>query len=394
MDTITLEAKMHMSLDDIPSDRAPKSGSAGGKIPRRAASKRRSGPSGTETSTAKVYVGNLGFDVSWQDLKDKFAEVGPVAFAEVASRENGKSKGWGTVEFSSVKDAKRAIAQLNGKSFEGRDLIVRADRDASGSTPKKAGNKAAKPGNKSRTTVYVGNLSYETTWQGLKTLMRRAGNVSHVEVAQRPNGQSKGWGTVEFADVKSANRAIKTLNESELDGRTIFVRFDKNGDGVSEARSNSSSSSSSGTRVHVGSLSFDTTWQQLKDFMKQAGRVVRADITTRPNGTSRGWGLVEFETAKGAKRACNQLNGKTLDGREITVKPDSGDKATSSTAPPAKSSTSAAPGKRVYIGNIPWTIHWQDLKDYLRSKVNGSPICHNAAKIPQHLLVSNNISVL
>ena len=73
----------------------------------------------------KLYVGNLGFDVSGGDLQQLFAPHGTVASASVISdRSTGQSKGFGFVEMSSDDEAKAAIAALDGKDFGGRALKV------------------------------------------------------------------------------------------------------------------------------------------------------------------------------------------------------------------------------------------------------------------------------
>lgn len=52
-----------------------------------------------------------------------------------------------------------------------------------------------------------------------------------------------------------------------------------------------------GRRIYVGNLSWQTTWQELKDHFKQAGEVLYADVLTSGDGRSRGCGVVEFATA-------------------------------------------------------------------------------------------------
>lgn len=76
-------------------------------------------------------------------------------------------------------------------------------------------------------SVYVGNLSWDTRWQGLKDHMRQAGDVIHAEVFTESSGRSAGCGIVEYESVDAASRAIATLNETMLDGRNIFVRVDR-----------------------------------------------------------------------------------------------------------------------------------------------------------------------
>lgn len=73
----------------------------------------------------KLYVGNLGYDVSSADLEQLFASHGTVDSADViADRSTGQSKGFGFVEMSSDAEAEAAIAALNGQSHGGRELTV------------------------------------------------------------------------------------------------------------------------------------------------------------------------------------------------------------------------------------------------------------------------------
>jgi len=73
----------------------------------------------------KIYVGNLSFNTSNQDLNDLFGEVGPVESANIIEdRETGRSRGFGFVEMTNQADGETAIAQLNGKEVDGRQLKV------------------------------------------------------------------------------------------------------------------------------------------------------------------------------------------------------------------------------------------------------------------------------
>jgi RNA recognition motif-containing protein len=75
--------------------------------------------------TRKLYVGNLGFEVSSADLEQLFASHGTVDSAQVISdRNSGESKGFGFVEMSSRAEAEAAIAALDGKDHGGRPLKV------------------------------------------------------------------------------------------------------------------------------------------------------------------------------------------------------------------------------------------------------------------------------
>ena len=73
----------------------------------------------------KIYVGNLSFQTTNQDLNDLFGAVGAVESANIIEdRETGRSRGFAFVEMSSQAEGENAIAQLNGKEVDGRELKV------------------------------------------------------------------------------------------------------------------------------------------------------------------------------------------------------------------------------------------------------------------------------
>jgi len=73
----------------------------------------------------KLYVGNLAFATSSQELQELFAQAGTVQSASVIEdRDTGRSRGFGFVEMSSKEEGEAAIAQLNGKEINGRALNV------------------------------------------------------------------------------------------------------------------------------------------------------------------------------------------------------------------------------------------------------------------------------
>ena len=76
-----------------------------------------------------VYVGNLSYDLSEEDLKTAFEEYGEVTSAKIISdRYSGRSKGFGFVEMSSDDEAKAAIEGLSGKELAGRAIVVNEAR--------------------------------------------------------------------------------------------------------------------------------------------------------------------------------------------------------------------------------------------------------------------------
>jgi len=207
-----------------------------------------------------VYVGNLSWETSWQDLKDHFRAAGEVSHADVMMEHDGRSKGCAIVRFASAQDAANAIQQLHDSELQGRTIFVREDREAGGGGGGGGGYSAetgglpppvvqynapaasravgggrgegaqqygapavglppARPkatGGGSGSQVYVGNLSWDTSWQDLKDHFRAAGEVSHADVMMEHEGRSKGCGIVSFTGPRDAANAISSLNQSEL----------------------------------------------------------------------------------------------------------------------------------------------------------------------------------
>jgi cold-inducible RNA-binding protein len=74
------------------------------------------------------------------------------------------------------------------------------------------------------------------------------------------------------------------------------------------------------TKLYVGNLSYEMTEEQLSDLFSEAGEVTSAKIITdRQTGQPRGFGFVEMETKLEGQKAISILNGRSLDGRPLTV---------------------------------------------------------------------------
>lgn len=291
---------------------------------------------GSETQSCRVYVGNLSWDVAWQDLKDHMRDAGDVVYAEVMQDGDGRSKGCGVVEYKSTEEAQEAIKTLSDTELKGRMLFVREDRETSNTRS-------------SGSSVYVGNLAYETSWQDLKDHMRQAGNVDQANVLSSDDGRSKGCGIVTYQNARDAARAIRELQNSVLHGRPIFVREDREqGGGGGGGRGGGRDSNrrrgggrgrgrggysqgyggggdgggASGCALFVGNLSYDTSWRELKDHFRQCGDVDRVEVPEGPDGRKKGFGTVRFYKEADAQHAIQTLNGVELQGRELEVRED------------------------------------------------------------------------
>ena len=76
-----------------------------------------------------LYVGNLSYDMSEENLRTEFAEYGEVQSAKIITDKfTGRSRGFGFVEMTSDDEGKKAMEELNGKDVEGRELVVNEAR--------------------------------------------------------------------------------------------------------------------------------------------------------------------------------------------------------------------------------------------------------------------------
>jgi RNA recognition motif-containing protein len=248
-------------------------------------------------------------------------------------------------------------------------------------------------------------LAWRTSWQDLKNHFGTVGTVRYADVLREggPGSRSKGCGIVEFETAEEAARAIQELNHSEIDGRAIFVREDREDYELKSAEGGGGEAGdggggrgggagrppmqkrprgpgggrggggavSIGRRVWVGNLDPSTTWQQLKDHFKQAGHVTHADIMADATGASKGCGIVEFQSSRDALHAISLLSNSALPHapeRNIVVREDREDPSMTRGGFGRGAGRGPAPrqapeGTQLVVHGLPWRYAWQDLKD-------------------------------
>lgn len=123
-----------------------------------------------------------------------------------------RTQGCGIVEYEDIRGANRAIRELNNTPLGGRPIFVREDREQQNPRQRRGGaggrgdqaNGGGRGGGGGGADfagrqLYVGNLSFETTWADLKDHFRTAGEVERADVMMDGSRRSKGWGTVRFS---------------------------------------------------------------------------------------------------------------------------------------------------------------------------------------------------
>eukprot|EP00045_Choanoeca_perplexa_P004529 m.38924 g.38924 ORF g.38924 m.38924 type:complete len:384 (+) comp12622_c0_seq1:40-1191(+) len=288
---------------------------------RQRAPKADSAARGPAEPTNKVYVGNLSWGVTDDDLYALMEPAGEIIQANIKYGNDGRSRGCGIVEYATVADATNAINTLSGQEYDGRVMLVREDREA-GKAASAAKPARAQPARRQRSaprassltkayggepgsTVYVGNLPWSVDEAMLNAHMSAAGTVVHAEVLRAGDGRSKGCGVVRFSAPAEAAQAIATLHDSEIEGRPLVVREDREEQKFKNAGS-----------VMISNVADGTYWQDLKDHLKPFGEVLHVDMLDGGRASVR---LVDVATAQAV---VDQLNGTVFAGQELEVTMD------------------------------------------------------------------------
>ena len=157
----------------------------------------------------KIFVKNIPFNTSDEELKDFFSKYGNVINAQILKNpENNQSKGVGIVEFKTLEE-KNAVLNMNSDELKinDRKLEVREARE------KRDFNK----------TIFVGNITYETTEEKLHQFFEDVAKNFEVKIQNHnKDGKSKGYAYVYFETQEDAENAL-SKNKKELDGRILTV---------------------------------------------------------------------------------------------------------------------------------------------------------------------------
>ncbi|XP_068453159.1 serine/arginine-rich splicing factor 6-like isoform X2 [Clinocottus analis] len=171
--------------------------------------------------------------------------------------------------------------------------------------------------------VYIGRLSYNVREKDIQRFFSGYGKLMEVDL-------KNGYGFVEFEDNRDADDAVYELNGKELCGERVIVenargpRRDRDGYGSGYSSRSHTGRDKYGPpvrteyRLIVENLSSRCSWQDLKDFMRQAGEVTYADAHKERTNE----GVIEFRSESDLKRAIDKLDGTDINGRKIRLVAD------------------------------------------------------------------------
>jgi len=208
-------------------------------------------------------------------------------------------------------------------------------KSASKAAPKRASPYTKKQQNGSK-VVHVGNLHKNTVWQDLKELCTsKKLRCERAEILTFENGLLSGFGMITFSNAKDAQAAVGKLNNTPLRGNNITVSLALVPQAKAKAKAKPAAqkgkakgaAGATGRQgdhvVYVGNLDKDVSDGALKSRFSNFGEVIACAVQTRPNGASRGYGLVSFRK-KVALTSALEANGKNFKGRAMKIQKDNG----------------------------------------------------------------------
>ncbi|XP_074490672.1 nucleolin [Sebastes fasciatus] len=265
----------------------------------RARSKENSQEGKKERDARTLFVKNLPFSATVEDLKEVFEDAVDV---RLPPGQNGSNRGIAYIEFKSEAEAEKMLEEAQGADVQGRSIMVDYVGDKS---QKGAGVAAAGAACK---TLVVNNLAFSATEEVLQSTFEKA--VS-IRIPQR-DGRPKGFAFVEFESTEEAKDALENLNNTDIEGRSIRLEYSQN-TGRDGGRGNSGPTKT----LFVKGLSEDTTDQTLKDAFE--GAAAARIVTDRETGSSKGFGFVDFNNEDDCKAAKEAMEEGEIDGSKVTL---------------------------------------------------------------------------
>jgi len=235
----------------------------------------------------------------------------------VSQSVDGKSRGFGFIQFDSPEAAAVAIEKVNGMEIEGRKVFV-------GPFQKKQERGA--DGQVKFTNIFVKNLPTDMSEDALKELFNTYGPTTSIAIMKGEDGVSKGFGFVSFETPEAAAAAVAGHNGTEVEGKALFVsRAQKKSERDAllrekfEAAKEERIQKFTGMNLFVKNLDESVDDDKLREEFGAYGNIASAKIMRDDKGASKGFGFICFSAPEEATKAVTEANGKMLSGKPIYV---------------------------------------------------------------------------
>jgi polyadenylate binding protein len=263
-----------------------------------------SSTTGPSPSTS-LYVGELDLTVTEAMLYEIFSMIGPVASIRVCrDAVTRRSLGYAYVNYLNSADGERALEQLNYSIIKSKPCRIMWSQRDPALRKTGAGN------------IFIKNLDENIDNKALHDTFAAFGNILSCKVALDEHGNSKGYGFVHYDSGEAGEAAIKAVNGMLLNDKVVFVgqhipKRERQAK-IDEVRSRF-------TNLYVKGLNPDVDENEFRELFGKYGTVTSAVVSRDNEGTSRGFGFVNFEQHDQARAAVEDLHEKDYKGQPLYV---------------------------------------------------------------------------
>eukprot|EP01121_Diplochlamys_sp_Union-15-3_P002104 TRINITY_DN11825_c0_g1_i1.p1 TRINITY_DN11825_c0_g1~~TRINITY_DN11825_c0_g1_i1.p1 ORF type:complete len:584 (-),score=102.06 TRINITY_DN11825_c0_g1_i1:39-1790(-) len=272
-------------------------------------------PSFRRSGVGNIFIKNLDPEIGHQQLYDTFSLFGNILSCKVVMDENNRSKGYGFIHFETKESADRAIAKLHGMMMGTKKVYV------SKFIPNR---ERLKSKDSSWTNVYVKNIDPDLQNGDLEKLFDKFGPISSAHVMVNENGQSRGFGFVNFKNHEDAVRSVDYFSKGEVKnklGKPLWAgRAQKKSEREAELKKRreqsrlEKASKYQGSNLYIKNIEDEVTEERLQKEFSPYGPISSIKIVLDENNVRKGFGFVCFESQEDALRAASELNGRILSG--------------------------------------------------------------------------------
>ncbi|KAG9100301.1 Protein phosphatase PP2A regulatory subunit B [Ceratobasidium sp. 370] len=174
-----------------------------------------------------VYVKNLDLELTEAEFREMFEPFGTITSAVLQTDAEGKSRGFGFVNYEKHEDAERAVNELNEKDIKGKPLYVgRAQKKAERANELQRSHEQAKQERQSKyagVNLYVKNLDDDVDDDKLRAEFEAFGTITSCKVMRNERDISKGFGFVCFSTPDEATKAVTEMNNKMIGSKPLYV---------------------------------------------------------------------------------------------------------------------------------------------------------------------------
>ncbi|KAJ2039444.1 Protein phosphatase PP2A regulatory subunit B [Coemansia sp. RSA 922] len=182
---------------------------------------------GQRAQFTNVYVKNLDAEVDDAALNELFSSYGVITSAIIQREEDGKSRGFGFVNFEDHEAARKAVEELHETDFRGQKLFVsRAQKKIERNEELRSQYEQAKQEKLSKyqgVNLYIKNFDEDIDDDKLRQEFAPYGVITSAKVMHNEKGESRGFGFVCFTAPEEANKAITEMNGRILGSKPLYV---------------------------------------------------------------------------------------------------------------------------------------------------------------------------